>query len=58
MRFFCWHDWSNWSAAFDSAHCYTKLQSRFCTKCGKAHVAKIKQPWNQWFRAADLGEKK
>ena len=46
---FCWHDWSKWSAPIDTAHSYEKVQSRYCGKCNKAEVAKIKQPWNIWF---------
>ena len=48
---FCWHDWSKWSAPIDTSHSYVKVQSRYCVKCNKAKVSKIKQPWNIWFSA-------
>jgi hypothetical protein len=46
---FCWHDWGKWSAPMDTSNGYEKVQSRYCVKCNKAEVAKIKQPWNIWF---------
>ena len=55
---FCWHDWSKWSAPIDTAHGYEKVQSRYCVKCNKAEVAKIKQPWNIWFLADKIRDTK
>jgi hypothetical protein len=53
MRF-CFHDWSKWSAPKDTAHDYKKVQSRYCTKCNKVEVAKVRQPFNLWFGASAL----
>lgn len=50
----CFHDWGVWSAPIDTAHGWNKVQVRYCTKCNKSHVAKIKQPWNVWFSASQL----
>ena len=50
MRF-CFHDWGKWSAPLDTAHDYKKVQSRYCIKCNKCEVVKVKQPWNLWFGA-------
>jgi hypothetical protein len=55
---FCWHDWSKWSAPIDTAHGYEKVQSRYCVKCNKSEVAKIKQPWNIWFLADKIRDTK
>ena len=52
------HDWSKWSDPFDTAHDYSKLQHRRCAVCNKVQVKKIRQPWNQWFPAAVLADKK
>ena len=51
------HDWGKWSPPFDAASDYRKLQYRYCKVCGKCEVAKVIQPWNQWFSAAVLKEK-
>lgn len=53
MRF-CFHDWGKWSAPIDTGSSETKVQSRYCSKCNKAQVAKIKQPWNIWFTAGAI----
>ena len=53
----CFHDWGKWSAPIDTAHCYTKVQVRYCTKCNRVHVSKIRQPWNIWFTASAIGAK-
>jgi hypothetical protein len=53
MRF-CLHDWGKWSEPIDTAGDYSKVQFRYCLKCNKAHVKKIKQPWNAWFNAAAI----
>jgi hypothetical protein len=59
MRF-CFHDWARWSEPIDTvddnflADSCSKVQVRYCLKCNKAHVAKIKQPWNAWFTAAAI----
>lgn len=53
---FCFHDWGNWSKPFDTMSDCEKLQYRYCTKCNKCHVKKIKQPWNSWFGAKALEE--
>ena len=50
MRF-CFHDWSKWSSPLDTAHDYKKVQSRYCLKCNKCEVKKVKQPFNLWFWA-------
>lgn len=53
MRF-CWHSWSNWSDPIDTVGDNIKVQTRYCTKCNKCHVKKIKQPWNIWFNAGQI----
>jgi hypothetical protein len=50
----CWHDWGKWSEPIDTAHDYKKVQVRYCTKCHKAQVSKVRQPFNLWFSAASL----
>jgi hypothetical protein len=57
MKLHLIHDWSKWSAPFDTAHGCIKLQTRTCTVCGKNHTAKIVQPWNEWFVAATIIER-
>ena len=54
---FCFHDWGVWSKPFDTTSDYQKVQVRYCTKCNKCHVKKIKQPWNIWFGAKALEER-
>ena len=48
---FCFHDWGKWSEPKDTSFDYTKVQFRYCLKCNKCQVKKIKQPWNIWFGA-------
>ena len=48
---FCFHDWGKWSKPLDTAHDYKKVQARYCDKCNKCEVVKVKQPWNLWFGA-------
>jgi len=55
---FCFHDWGKWSEPIDTAGCYTKVQVRYCLNCNKAQIKKVKQPWNIWFNAAAIKEKK
>lgn len=45
---FCLHSWTKWSEPIPTND-HVKVQSRYCTKCNKYHVEKIKQPYNTWF---------
>ena len=51
---FCFHDWGKWSKPLDTAHDYKKVQARYCDKCNKCEVVKVKQPWNLWFGAESM----
>lgn len=56
MSLFCFHEWSKWSEPIRTNYDCNHVQARYCTKCNKCQVKKVKQPWNTYFEILKSAE--